>query len=84
MMTSVFGFIAARKTEHSVKTPRDGCLALGLSRLGTPPGARRARADAALTEQIASIHAGSQKTYGSPRVHASITASASAASASSG
>jgi putative transposase len=70
----VFGFIAARKTEHSVKTM---CRVLGVSRSGyhawqRRPPSPRARRDAALTEQIASIHASSQKTYGSPRVHAEL------------
>lgn len=71
---TVFGFIAARKTEHSVKTM---CRVLGVSRSGyhawkRRPPSPRARADEALTEQIASIHAGAQKTYGSPRVHAEL------------
>jgi putative transposase len=71
---TVYRFIAARKTEHSVKTM---CRVLGVSRSGyhawqRRPPSPRAREDAALTEQIASIHAGSQKTYGSPRVHAEL------------
>ena len=71
---TVYRFIAARKTEHSVKTM---CRVLEVSRSGyhawqRRPLSPRARRDAALTEQIANIHAGSQKTYGSPRVHAEL------------
>jgi putative transposase len=70
----VFGFIAARKTEHSVKTM---CRVLGVSRSGyhawqRRPPSPRSRADAALSERIASIHTRSHKTYGSPRVHAEL------------
>jgi putative transposase len=70
----VFGFIAARKTEHSVKTM---CRVLGVSRSGyhaweRRPPSLRAREDAALTEQIGQIHQRSLKTYGSPRVHAEL------------
>jgi putative transposase len=51
---TVFGFIAARKTEHSVKTM---CRVLGVSRSGyhawqRRPPSPRAREDAALTERI--------------------------------
>jgi putative transposase len=70
----VFGFIAARKAEHSVKTM---CRVLGVSRSGyhaweRRPPSPRAREDAALTEQIGQIHQRSLKTYGSPRVHAEL------------
>ena len=34
----------------------------------------RARADQALTEQIASVHARSRRTYGAPRIHAALRA----------
>jgi putative transposase len=71
---TVYRFIAARKTEHSVKTL---CRVLGVSRSGyhawqRRPPSRRARADAALGERIGQIHRRSLKTYGSPRVHAEL------------
>ena len=71
---TVFRFIAAEKTSHAVKTM---CRVLGVSRsgfhawAGRSPSAR-ALADAQLTGRIAEIHAGSMKTYGSPRVHAEL------------
>ena len=71
---TVYRFIAARKTEHSVKAM---CRVLGVSRSGyhawehRPPSSR-AREDAALTERIGQIHERSQRTYGSPRVHAEL------------
>jgi putative transposase len=71
---SVYRFIAARKTEHSVKTM---CRVLGVSRSGYHAWAcrspsSRSRQDAALSERIAQIHQQSLKTYGSPRVHAEL------------
>jgi putative transposase len=71
---TVYRFIAARKTEHSVKTM---CRVLDVSRSGyhawqRRPPSPRAREDAALTEQIGQIHQRSLKTYGSPRVHAEL------------
>ena len=71
---SVFGFIFARKAEHSIKMM---CRVLEVSRSGYHAWARRppcmrAVADAALTGRIAVIHARSGKTYGSPRVHADL------------
>ena len=71
---SRFRFIAAEKAHHSVARL---CQALHVSRsgfyawLGRQPSAR-ARADAALTEQIAAIHHESRGTYGAPRVHAEL------------
>jgi putative transposase len=71
---TVFGFIAARKTEHSVKTM---CRVLEVSRSGfhawqaRPPSAR-AREDERLTERIREIHAENLKVYGSPRIHAEL------------
>ena len=84
---TVFGFIAAKKTEHCVKTM---CRVLGVSRLGYHAWAKRkpsARAlkDARLTERIAEFHRLSRKV-GSVRVYTELrlaTASASRASASS-
>ena len=71
---TVFGFIAAEKTSHSVKLM---CRVLGVSRSGFHAWERRAPspralADQALTGRIAEIHSGSMKTYGSPRVHAEL------------
>jgi putative transposase len=70
----IFGFIAAKRAEHSIQLM---CRVLGVSRSGfhawqrRPPSAR-AVADQVLTGRIAEIHAGSMKTYGSPRVHAEL------------
>jgi helix-turn-helix protein/integrase-like protein len=70
----IFGFIAAKKAEHSIKIM---CRVLEVSRSGfhawaaREPSAR-AVADTALTGRIAEIHAESRKTYGSPRVHAEL------------
>jgi putative transposase len=71
---SVFGFIAAKKAEHSIKLM---CRVLEVSRSGFHAWAARepsprAVADAALTGRIAEIHKDSLKTYGSPRVHAEL------------
>ena len=70
----VFGFVLARKAEHSIKIM---CRVLEVSRSGyhawaaREPSAR-AVADEALSTQIATIHALNLKTYGSPRVHAEL------------
>src|SRR5439155_995228 len=71
---SVFGFIAKRKAEHSVKTL---CRVLGVSRSGFHAWERRAPsdrqlADAWLSERIREIHAESRQTYGARRVHAAL------------
>jgi putative transposase len=70
----IFRFIAAKRAEHSIKIM---CRVLEVSRSGFHAWARRepsarAIADRALTGRIAEIHAGSLKTYGSPRVHAEL------------
>jgi putative transposase len=71
---TVFRFIAAEKTEHSVKAM---CRVLGVSRSGLhawqrrPPSAR-AREDARLTKRILEIHARHRRVYGSPRIHAEL------------
>ena len=71
---TVFGFIAAKKAEHSIKIM---CRVLEVSRSGFHAWAQRepsarAVADRALSERIAEIHGESGKTYGSPRVHAEL------------
>jgi len=68
----VFGFVLARKAEHSIALM---CRVLEVSRSGYHAWAAREPserdvADAALSSQIAAIYELSQKTYGSPRVHA--------------
>lgn len=71
---TIFRFIAAKKTEHSIQIM---CRVLEVSRSGyhawaiRPPSAR-AVADEQLTGRIAVIHTASRKTYGSPRVHAEL------------
>jgi putative transposase len=67
--------IAAEKASGSVALR---CRALGVSRSSYYAWARRgpsarARADEALGEQIAQIHAQSEGRYGSPRVHAALS-----------
>ena len=71
---TVFGFIAAKRAEHSVKTM---CRVLDVSRSGFHAWARRApsaraREDARLTGRIREIHAANRQVYGSPRVHAEL------------
>jgi putative transposase len=71
---TVFGFIAAKKAEHSVKTM---CRVLGVSRSGfhawqrREPSARR-REDERLLARIREIHALNRRVYGSPRIHAEL------------
>ncbi len=67
---TVFGFIAAKKAEHSVKTM---CRVLGVSRSGfhawrkrTPSA--RAIEDNRLTERIHEIHELNRRLYGAPCV----------------
>ena len=71
---TVFGFIAAKKAEHSVKTM---CRVLGVSRSGFHAWqrrrpSRRALEDERLTERIREIHAENRRVYGSPRIHAEL------------
>jgi len=71
---TVFGFIAAKKTEHSVKTM---CRVLAVSRSGFHAWqrrrpSRRALEDERLTERIREIHAENRRVYGSPRIHAEL------------
>ena len=70
----MFGFIAAKKTEHSVKTM---CRVLEVSRSGYHAWARRepssrALEDERLTGRIREIHRENRKVYGSPRIHAEL------------
>jgi len=70
----VFGFILAKKAEHSIAMM---ARVLGVSRSGYHAWVKRspsprAVADAALTGRIAEIHGESRETYGSPRVHAEL------------
>jgi putative transposase len=66
----IFGFIAAKKAEHSIQTM---CRVLGVSRSGfhawqsRPPSAR-ALEDARLTARIAELFKLRRKVYGSPRI----------------
>ncbi len=70
----IFGFIAAKKAEHSIKTM---CRVLGVSRSGfhawqrRGPSARR-REDERLLERIREIHQANRRVYGSPRIHAEL------------
>jgi putative transposase len=71
---TVFGFIAAKKTEHSVKTM---CRVLEVSRSGYHAWARRepssrALEDERLTGRIREVHRENRKVYGSPRIHAEL------------
>jgi putative transposase len=71
---TVFGFIAAKRAEHSVKTM---CRVLGVSRSGFHAWTKRepsARAveDARLLERIREIHELNRRVYGAPRVHAEL------------
>jgi len=71
---TVFGFIAAKRAEHSVKTM---CRVLEVSRSGYHAWARRepsprALEDERLSERIREIHRENRKVYGSPRIHAEL------------
>jgi putative transposase len=68
---SRYRFIEAEKARHRVRTL---CRVMKVSSSAyyqwvNRPLSARARADAALTETIRDIHAGSRGTYGAPRVH---------------
>jgi putative transposase len=70
----IFGFIAAKKAEHSIALM---CRVLGVSRSGfhawraRKPSAR-ALEDQRLTVRIAEIHQRFRGVYGSPRIHAEL------------
>jgi putative transposase len=70
----IFGFIAAKKAKHSIKTM---CRVLGVSRSGfhawqSRPPSKRAIEDERLLERIREIHAENRGVYGSPRIHAEL------------
>jgi putative transposase len=70
----IFGFIAARKAEHSIKLM---CRVLGVSRSGFHAWRRRepcvrAVEDERLTGRIREIHRSNRGVYGSPRIHAEL------------
>ena len=70
----MFGFIAAKKAEHSIALM---CRVLEVSRSGfhawqaRKPSARAVE-DVRLTERIREIHAANRKVYGSPRIYAEL------------
>lgn len=71
-----FAYIEAEKANFSVVVL---CKVLRVSRAGfyawrNRPVARRRQQDAELAEVVASIHQASRRTYGSPRVHAELSA----------
>jgi putative transposase len=70
----VFGFVLARKAEHSIKLM---CRVLEVSRWGyhawaSRPLSRRAVQDARLTARIRELHALRRRVYGSPRIWADL------------
>jgi putative transposase len=70
----VTGFIAAKRSEHSVKTM---CRVLGVSRSGFHAWAKRepssrAVEDERLLERIREIHRVNRRVYGSPRIDAEL------------
>ncbi len=71
---TVFGFVLARKAEHSIKLM---CRVLEVSRSGYHAWARRppsprAVEDARLTARIRELHTLRRKVYGSPRIWADL------------
>jgi putative transposase len=71
---SVFGFITAKKAEHSISTM---CRVLEVSRSGfhawqSRKPSVRALEDERLTGRIRAIHLDNRKVYGSPRIHAEL------------
>jgi len=72
----VFGFVLARKAEHSIKLM---CRVLEVSRSGYHAGAARSPSpraveDARLTARIRELHVKRRKVYGSPRIWADLVA----------
>ncbi|MDZ7800505.1 MAG: IS3 family transposase [Trueperaceae bacterium] len=71
---SVYRFVDAEKANHSVRTM---CRVLNIARAGyyawrDRPPSQRAQEDDELLRVIREIHAASDGTYGSPRVHAEL------------
>jgi putative transposase len=71
-----FAFIAAEKADEGVAR---WCRALGVSRAGyyawsKRPESRHAREDRRLAVVVREAHERSRRTYGSPRIHAELTA----------
>jgi putative transposase len=67
------------KTHQAAHRIATVCRVLGVSPSGyyawqSRPRSACAQADAALTQQIGTIHARSRETYGAPRVHAKLAA----------
>ena len=67
------------KTHQAAHRIATLCQVLGVSPSGyyawqSRPRSARAQADAALTQQIGTIHARSRETYGAPRIHAELAA----------
>jgi hypothetical protein len=67
------------KTHQAAHRIATVCRVLGVSPSGyyawqSRPRSARTQADAALTQQIGTIHARSRETYGAPRVHAELAA----------
>ncbi len=70
----IFGFVAAKKAEHSITTM---CRVLEVSRSGfhawaTRTPSRRAVEDERLLEKIREVHRANRRVYGSPRIHAEL------------
>lgn len=75
-MTDKYAFVAAHASNYPVKML---CRVLGLARSGyyrwkKQPSSNRAEHDATLTTHIKTIFGDSRRTYGSPRVHATLRA----------
>jgi transposase InsO family protein len=75
-MTDKYAFVAAHARSYPIKML---CRVLGLPRSGyyrwkKQPSSKRAEQDAMLTPQIQAMFRASRRTYGSPRVHASLQA----------
>ena len=75
-MSACYRFIRGHATEYAVTTL---CRVLEVSKAGyyawcTRPPSARAQGEAALVTAIRAVHAASQRTYGSPRVHRELRA----------
>jgi transposase InsO family protein len=70
----IFGFIAAKKAEHSdhVDVPGPGRESVGVSCLAGAQAVRSSARGRALTVRIVEIHERFRGVYGSPRVHAEL------------